>query len=188
VKEHIFQYHSIPFHCSRCQVDFESIDARDAHQRGDVPCARQERRAREGYNETQKERLKRRSDRTKTIIQQWYDIFNVLFPGHPEPPSPYVDDELSDTAAAFQEFMAHDWEGICQPYYQERLPDALRQNEDLVRVFTTFLFEAAIARFLERQDGEYVNARYHESIDSTYQPYTSLTSTSTLEPNSIEQL
>jgi hypothetical protein len=58
----------------------------------------------DGLDPEQKNLLKKRSDQNKSEQDQWYDIFRVLFPGNPEPLSPYIDDDLSEDLNNFFEF------------------------------------------------------------------------------------
>lgn len=149
VKLHLWRCHQIPIHCAICSIEFSNTRERDNHLR-QQNCQLRDPRNWEGITEEQKERLKRRVNTKKTKEEQWFEMYTILFPGHPLPDSPYVEGMLSDELVALQEFMAQEWPPIFDRLVEERLPEELRSQEDVVRAFSNSIFEDAVNAILLR--------------------------------------
>lgn len=96
VKAHLNRRHMAPIHCPRCMETFQSEDDRDGHVR-DANCEQAIGIKLEGMTEVQRRHLAKPASREHTAEQQWYGIFDTLFPGHePRPQSPYIDRTILD--------------------------------------------------------------------------------------------
>jgi hypothetical protein len=105
VKQHLSRYHQLPIYCPRCMSTFETEDERDDHNRASS-CVVQAAVRHEGVTRAQKAQLSARVSSTMTVEDQWFTIFDILFPGHnPRPRSPYINVELTVELEGFQDFM-----------------------------------------------------------------------------------
>ncbi|KAH8753334.1 hypothetical protein F5883DRAFT_432433 [Diaporthe sp. PMI_573] len=99
VKQHVYRCHSNPEHyCAACYQIFDTAVNRDRHSRQRV-CQTVDNPSFEqfmGINEDQRKKLSERSIRTMSEEEQWYQIWNVLFPNTEEPRSAYQGDFLKD--------------------------------------------------------------------------------------------
>ena len=103
VKQHLSRFHRLPIYCSVCYATFDSEDIRDDHARS-RSCDEQPKIAWEGVSEVQKKELQKRVSPKMSEEDQWYMIFEVLFPGEPRPRSAYVDTDLAEDLRAFRDF------------------------------------------------------------------------------------
>jgi hypothetical protein len=94
VKLHLRRVHARSF-CVRCGGEFEGRQTLDAHYAFTPPCATRS-FLRKWLSEDQKESLAKRSNPKFTIEQQWYAIWDIVYPGRPRPDSPYADQSLSE--------------------------------------------------------------------------------------------
>lgn len=104
VKQHLARRHQMPIYCPRCIKTFHDEDSRDEHNRNE-DCERSKLGKPEGITKAQKEALGKKAQANQSQEQQWYGIFDILFPGHPRPESPYIDSALFRNAFAFQSFL-----------------------------------------------------------------------------------
>ncbi|PMD42711.1 hypothetical protein L207DRAFT_457201, partial [Hyaloscypha variabilis F] len=80
VKQHLSRHHQLPIYCPRCMVIFETEDERDEHQRS-IVCSVQDSVRHDGLTRAQKAQLSERVSSTMTVEDQWFAIFDILFPG-----------------------------------------------------------------------------------------------------------
>lgn len=89
VKQHLNRSHRTPdFYCARCYDVFPSAKDRDEHMR-DIQCPVQPNRRFEGITEEQKELLMLNKGRNKSNEEQWFLMWEILFPGTPRPTTVY---------------------------------------------------------------------------------------------------
>ncbi|KAL1852901.1 hypothetical protein Daus18300_011983 [Diaporthe australafricana] len=87
VKQHIYRQHRQPeYYCARCYETFATTENRDDHARG-PQCAKREMPHFEGISEEQKRELQKSSSRKQSLREQWFEIWDVVFPGCPPPRS-----------------------------------------------------------------------------------------------------
>lgn len=94
VKQHITRRHKVPdFYCARCFEIFPKASLRDVHAR-DASCAVQldPGSGFEGISEETRAQLtgSRYTNRGKSIEDQWYDMWDVIFPSDPRPQSVFL--------------------------------------------------------------------------------------------------
>ncbi len=86
-RQHLKRIHSEPIHCPRCFETFENEELRTHLREGG--CSVVEERQWEGVvTEQQRKQLEGRVSSHKTKEENWYIIYEVLFPGAPRPRSP----------------------------------------------------------------------------------------------------
>lgn len=122
VKSHIYKKHAIAIYCPVCQQPFESVQSRDDHNRART-CERVESaRAPDGITSEQRNWLHQRGPRELNEVEQWFRIFEFLFPGYQKPHSPYNDTEFSEDLQDFRDY-------ISQDTAQDVLLERVREND-----------------------------------------------------------
>lgn len=66
----------------------------------------------QGITGQQREQLGRRASPALPEPEQWFAVFDVVFPGEPRPPSPYVDPDVSEDLASYLAFEAARGAGV----------------------------------------------------------------------------
>jgi hypothetical protein len=104
VKQHIRRSHYFPMYCPTCLQTFDNAEGRDDHIVART-CQTIPGYQKEGITETQKEQLRKKVPPKLDEQEQWFTVFDILFPEyHPRPLSPYVDTELAEEQLAFQDY------------------------------------------------------------------------------------
>jgi hypothetical protein len=127
VKQHLGRRHQLPFYCPKCTQTFRDEELRDTHLR-DANCDRRPLKKPEGVTNHQKKLLSRKVPASQSPSEQWYGVFDILFPGHePRPESPYLDGRLSRQVLSFQSFWLTHGADILQEVVAARGDITLRQ-------------------------------------------------------------
>ncbi|KAL9083948.1 MAG: hypothetical protein Q9165_008291 [Trypethelium subeluteriae] len=149
VKQHLRRCHGIPKYCPSCYVTFGTEKVRDDHIRSrncqiapsvDFECV----------SEEQRKLLEQRVSKSKSTVENWYTIFEILFPGTPRPSTPYVEGVLSEQLSEFQDFTMTEGPQIVNDLIQARIPPPLRPQECEVSAFVQTLFQDGVTALLER--------------------------------------
>jgi len=102
VKQHLARVHRPPFSCQRCHRVFESHQQLESHF---LEICKVEPAPKTGFlTAEQVARLQRRSSPTVTLEQQWFQIYDIVFPGRPRPISPY-DDKTAWVLSLYDDFV-----------------------------------------------------------------------------------
>lgn len=80
VKQHLNRNHPLPIYCARCMCIFETEDKRDEHIQA-FRCGIQTGITYEGVTVAQKFQLAQKVSSKLTFEDQWFTIFDILFPG-----------------------------------------------------------------------------------------------------------
>jgi len=105
VKQHLSRYHQLPIYCPKCMSCFDTEDQRDEHVR-DSSCVKRDMIKYEGVTRAQKALLGQKVSSKLSSVDQWFTIFDILFPGHtPRPKSSYINVELTLDLEGFQDLM-----------------------------------------------------------------------------------
>lgn len=104
LKQHLSRCHKMPLYCPRCSIRFDSEQARDEHIRDD-PCEKTSLTKFEGISEAQRKQLEQRVSSKKTIEQNWYEIYKILFPLDQLPNSPWLPEVLDQELVALQDLL-----------------------------------------------------------------------------------
>lgn len=152
VKQHLGRRHA-PIHCPICFRVFEDREARASHfstsNSGEL-CTPMLHAPLEGIDMSQGEDLRKRANRAHTREQQWYDIWQILFPDADPPQTPYMDFDQLPESAAWADFCNSRGSSLLAEVIDHRiwdlafLPDNQRRQE-LVRVVQSgfpLVFEA----------------------------------------------
>jgi hypothetical protein len=104
VKLHLYRKHQLPLHCARCCITFKTEEAQDIHVIAGTCENRKPKPEWSGITRSQKQQLEMPVSSRLTEEEQWFTIWDILFPGQPRPHSPYVDSGLSEQLCSFQDF------------------------------------------------------------------------------------
>lgn len=127
VKQHILRAHTKPSYCPVCCQTFTSDDARDEHLI-ERTCQVGEHVPPDGITRSQEKRLKsRRGTRNMSDRDQWYRIWNIVFPEAPKTKSIYLGDWQSEVIEASRQFMNQ--EGVAIIVRQLGRDDARWKND-----------------------------------------------------------
>lgn len=107
IKQHIVRRHKAPIHCLRCFATFQSNDELVSHARINPPCETRQGRL-DGISGDQQQLLSKRATQGKSIVEQWYDMWDIIFPGAQRPATPYVDPELSDDLSEYNDYVVRE--------------------------------------------------------------------------------
>lgn len=112
VKQHLGRGHQKPMYCPRCGQTFEDEDVRDEHLIAQGCEARPILKP-EGITEPQKKQLSKKPPVNQSQEEQWFKIFDILFPGHmPRPESPYIESGMLGNVLSYHEFCTSRGPGI----------------------------------------------------------------------------
>ena len=105
VKQHLHRRHAPAFYCERCLRVFADAAAHEAHVAGAAPCAPSAPPARlGGLSHAQVRALKRKVFSGAGDAENWFAVWDVVFPGAPRPASVYVDGAVSADLCEFREY------------------------------------------------------------------------------------
>ncbi|KAK1750092.1 hypothetical protein QBC47DRAFT_394584 [Echria macrotheca] len=182
VKQHLGRKHSMPIYCPRCIATFSDEIKRDTHVR-QSNCTERPLHARpDGISEAQKTQLARRPPANSTAWEQWYGVFEILFPGHPtRPDSPYLemDRVFVEGANSYSRFLEREGPRLLSDYLERQ--EAVTWNYDGrdLEGFQQSVFEQGF-RFMFN---EYFQRGQAASSTSDSHP-TATTTTATTQPSS----
>lgn len=104
VKQHILRAHRMPPHCQICNESFQTDDHMRQHIRS-MTCERRPYIPPDGVTEDQIFQLRSRVNQKNSLEDQWYEVFDIIFPGSPRPTSVFLDPELSQDLDEFVNFL-----------------------------------------------------------------------------------
>ena len=103
VKQHLNRRHTPAFYCERCLVVFDSATDHESHLVYES-CRREPSAELDGISNAARRKLCQRSDARLSIADQWFAIWDLLFPGVSRPRSSFVDSQLSIDLRLFSEY------------------------------------------------------------------------------------
>lgn len=155
VKQHLQRKHKQPHYCPICGHQFEIQASLQAHIRA-RSCEDVIYTVPEGLSEEQTTRLGDRVSRTHTVTNQWYTIWDIVFPDTQRPASPFVEGPIHEVLSSFREF----WDERGQELISEHLQRTTeisyslsREERDLNAFHALVLHESMgelINRFMDR--------------------------------------
>lgn len=143
VKQHLRRCHRRAVYCPVCSETFQSEEARDAHVRQRT-CIESPGFTIEGISEIQAQSLSGKCSSKASAEQQWFHVFDIGFPGHTHPRSPYVDNNLSQELQSFRDYASvegpsiimeqlrgvHDWNEQDTAFLHQVLSDGIERIAD----------------------------------------------------------
>ncbi|KAK4211297.1 hypothetical protein QBC37DRAFT_14602 [Rhypophila decipiens] len=109
VKQHLARRHTPTFYCHRCFAIFETEPVYDHHVIA-ASCTREAKL--EGISQTQSKQLLKKSK--GTLENQWFAMWDILFPTEPRPLSIYIDSDQSKDFCLMREFSQRQGVSILQ--------------------------------------------------------------------------
>jgi hypothetical protein len=131
VKQHLYKCHQAPIHCYRCGAMFEDEASVSEHvrtQECDVSTFRHE-----GLERAQVDLISRRADPSLSEQDQWFKLWDIIFPGQARPQSAYIDNELSEDLCNFREFLEAEGAHNLQHYMSTFDPNYRRDEATIAR-------------------------------------------------------
>lgn len=106
VKQHLARKHTPTYYCDCCFAIFSDAADHDEHvtHRNGVYCQRDPLAQLDGISTHQSRELSRKSSSKMSDIEQWFKIWDIIFPSTPRPSSAYLDAEFSEDLCAFREW------------------------------------------------------------------------------------
>lgn len=153
VKQHLYKFHEAPISCACCGAEFPDEADRDEHLRARRCLVVERGPAPEGLTRAQRLEVSRRANPKDSEEEQWFAIWDVVFPGEPRPPSAYVDAELSQDLCAYREFHASrgadillDYLAACDPALAGRLERSVAHDRAVLGRALDSIYEHWAAR------------------------------------------
>ncbi|KAK8131645.1 hypothetical protein PG984_008083 [Apiospora sp. TS-2023a] len=141
VKQHLNRKHLQPQFCARCGQQFATQESLRAHTRSGS-CALADFMEPEGITEDQKKELGTRVGRKFGLAEQWYQVWDIVFPLLDRPISPFVESPIQEILTGFREYWAENGQSIITEHIQdtEALPYSIPHEErDLASLYSTSL-------------------------------------------------
>lgn len=108
VKQHLRRKHLAPDFCIRCKMVFNSVEELSSHGRCSNGCELSLAPDPEGLTHHRQRILETRPPRFLTMEEQWFYLYEELFPDTPKPTSAFVRDDQSAQIQSFTEYMIRD--------------------------------------------------------------------------------
>lgn len=102
VKQHLARRHAPDFYCERCFQIFSNNQDYHGHMKNAVCQWRGASAKLDGITHQQSKQLSRKS--AGSIQDQWFNMWNIIFPGAPPPISIFVDSDQSEEFCLMREF------------------------------------------------------------------------------------
>ncbi|KAK3192379.1 hypothetical protein K4F52_001592 [Lecanicillium sp. MT-2017a] len=124
----------------------------------------------EAITQRKYEAINKRSDQKKSVEDQWFAIFSVLFSGFPLPTSVYRDNLQSPQLIKVQEDIYHEWPVIFDSLATEIIPEELRQHAIILGPHLNSVCQNLITSVLRRLEPatglEYASATSDSGFNS----------------------
>ncbi|KAI0107522.1 hypothetical protein GGR51DRAFT_559323 [Nemania sp. FL0031] len=104
VKQHLSRQHRRPPYCPCCYNTYDNEEARDVHVRAQQ-CESRTPVGIDGVSDDQQRILRRRANPKQTAEDQWYFIWDTLFPSAARPDTVYLDKAFSDVMSLLRRYM-----------------------------------------------------------------------------------
>lgn len=132
VKQHLYRRHSqSPFYCPTCYRHFPSPDPRDEHIRTAScrPTASSCTRSMDGISAQVHNSLKLRPTGRFTPTEQWYGIWDLIFPEEQPPESPYFGGMVSEMLGMLRDLCQHESQRLIPNFVNPCLNNAITQQD-----------------------------------------------------------
>ena len=157
VKQHLVRSHTEPpIFCDRCKVIFQNRDEHQRHlQEDNTTCVYKPWSSGAFLIDQMQQRKLNKKSRPAPEPERWFAVWDILFPDHPRPPSPYYIDVGSSDLRLFRE------------YARGRGRELLRQELQAAEIR-----EAGVSLSEEAQES-YTLSAIHQALDSIIQGFLS---------------
>lgn len=147
VKQHLYRTHLQPLFCTRCGMVFNNQEALSQHLRSTRVCEVREITEPEGLTIAQRQQLSQRASSKLSEEEQWFVVFEIVFPGHPRPSTPYVDPDMSEDLSSFRDYISTEGPGILVEQLQNSEPSL---TEGASNSFMESIIRQGIGEILSR--------------------------------------
>lgn len=153
-----------------CSETFQSEDIRDTHVR-QRNCEENPGFTVEGISEVQAQNLSGKCSSKVSPEKQWFHVFDICFPGHNHPRSPYVDRHLSEELQSFRDCASKEGPSIIL----EQMRGFHEWNEQ----------DTAFLRQVQSDGLERIADQWSQDLDSggTYDPVTTISTATAPRPS-----
>ncbi|KAH7001127.1 hypothetical protein EDB80DRAFT_85061 [Ilyonectria destructans] len=145
VKQHIYRKHVQPeFYCSRCFRLFSTFEEKFDHDVHEPLCEGQRPQKFDGISEQQRQDLNCSTSRGRSMEEQWFSTWDILFPGQTRPQSCYLGNYLNEVMSQIRDFWDRKRDAI--------LPDVL--DDTHVNVVNPGLLNDMMGKIFDRFQSE----------------------------------
>ncbi|KAH7120296.1 hypothetical protein B0J13DRAFT_567770 [Dactylonectria estremocensis] len=146
VKQHLTRKHTPEFYCERCWAIFHSDISHRRHVEGlsGEACVNDPTTVLDGITHQRHKRLSKKSDPKLSDQEQWFAVWDIIFPGFQRPVSAYLDPDLSEEIGGFREYCFQNGPATLEQALADKIPET-EKRQQVVRIFQTGLsqlFEA----------------------------------------------
>jgi hypothetical protein len=170
VKQHLSRSHSRPIHCPTCGEIFqESADLED-HIKERSCQASTSTIIPEGITESQVIKLRRAASRRQTEKEQWFVVWDIVFPGIARPSSPYVTTLFDGGLDMVWDYWQRNRGSLVREVIEAgglRYPLQSTDRERLDNEAQAALLDQIVGNLLSRVRSDYDGTRAHELHAST---------------------
>lgn len=141
VKQHLHRKHTPSYYCERCSEIFPDDTKLREHISHPAGLFCTPSSSLQGVSRNQRLQLARHSDKELSEEDQWFSIWNILFPGYQRPKSAYMDCEVSEDIHLFRDFCRDHGEAILAEEIETAgLSESVKGNEK--QLFSTVFAQA----------------------------------------------
>lgn len=180
VKQHLRRRHMVNgFFCLRCQMPFESHSELMLHIKQGRACKAQE-PLHDLITEHQRLLLQQYPSRGKSLEQQWYDVWDIIFPGLPRPKDIYVQTEAEETIKSLWNFWHEKKRDILGEVFESK-SSSTTVGAEVYHVFDRVM-QSTLNRFTEKiskDDPEKAHSADQMATELIYESETSYLACST---------
>lgn len=156
IKQHIRKHHYDGFYCGICFATFKSKEGRVFHNEK-VKCRPDASKRLKGITHEQNYELSRKLNKTLSKEERWYAVWDIVFPGQPQPATAYVEKGASDDLCRYRDFTRSRGTIILREMFRSSGLLPLGSDVDS-------LVQEAVARAWDRVDDEWLAS--HSSSNS----------------------
>ncbi|KAI9164158.1 Vegetative incompatibility protein [Paramyrothecium foliicola] len=127
VKQHLWFAHRLPNFCPVCKQTFETTAAWRLHMM-DRSCTKQSLPNFVGITQSQMHKLARRACKSTPEQEQWFEVWNIVFPGEPKPENGFLSGRVESWVCSVRDY----WADMGQYIIAQFLLEKGMQNYDLI--------------------------------------------------------
>ncbi|XXG98600.1 hypothetical protein Hte_004925 [Hypoxylon texense] len=193
VKQHLRRQHIQPHYCPVCGQIFNSHADQEVHIRS-RQCTQQDFEAPQGITQDQDRILSSRVDKRLSLEQQWFSVWDIIFPGVERPESPYIQGPIHEVLSSSRQFLRERGPGLIAEHLQANgeipydTPNEERHLGALLRIVGYRLINRFIDELSERYSSDLSGSQGSEVSSNSERPHplTSELSSQHVEPISSQ--
>lgn len=112
VKQHLVRRHLQPPFCATCGATFEIQDLCAAHSKERLCVYSDIIQEPEGITTAQRHLIAQRSHRRQSKVEQWFTVWDIIFPSSPRPQSPFISDAIDEVIDDLHRFFDREGEAV----------------------------------------------------------------------------